>query len=332
MTAQSNLATSHRVLPNFIIAGVPKSGTTSLYTYFQKHPQFLACKVKEPRFLRPYDFDESKIDLNEYAKLFDQSVHKPITFEATAAYIFGGQPLASYVRRTFPEMKVLITLREPVARCFSFFREMKKQLEVPLEMTFTGYIDACFAAIERSEENSRLRWRGLFGSRYAEHLEGWLHELGPDRLRVGFFEHFVKDPLAFGDDICIWLGVDPISAHNIEATRERQSHAPRNVALHTLAEFTVRRFEAVLRRNPDIKTKIKNFYWRLNKNEKIIDTITPEDRARLDAYFEPHNQALAAMFRQYRPALALPPWLEGRASGSDAATVSETSVNNGPTP
>jgi len=53
MSIHSDPVASQLVVPKFIIASVPKSGTTYIYTYFQKHSQFLASKVKEPRFLRP---------------------------------------------------------------------------------------------------------------------------------------------------------------------------------------------------------------------------------------------------------------------------------------
>ena len=49
-------------LPNFFIAGAPKAGTTSLWTYLDQHPQIFMCPLKEPSYfaseLRPENFSD----------------------------------------------------------------------------------------------------------------------------------------------------------------------------------------------------------------------------------------------------------------------------------
>ena len=67
-------------LPNLLIVGAAKSGTTSLHNYLNQHPEVFMCNPKEPHFLINKEIGTERIlvgidDFQEYEKLFLILVH-----------------------------------------------------------------------------------------------------------------------------------------------------------------------------------------------------------------------------------------------------------------
>src|SRR5690348_13644789 len=106
-------------LPNAVIAGVNKAGTTSLFHALAAHPDVTASKVKETHFFDPLKYGEPTPPLQEYARFFPREATTPVVLEATPGYFYGGDPLATALREALPDARVVVVLREPGERAFS---------------------------------------------------------------------------------------------------------------------------------------------------------------------------------------------------------------------
>jgi hypothetical protein len=120
------------VKPSFMIIGVQKAGTSSLYHYLSQHPQIITPKEKE---LHYFDTAVATPD-KPYLEMFPKSyLTKKISFDATPRYIyFPGT--AKKIYEFDPNMKFVVVLRDPVKRAFSawnMYRQMqndeKRQLQ-----------------------------------------------------------------------------------------------------------------------------------------------------------------------------------------------------------
>ncbi|HKI53047.1 MAG TPA: sulfotransferase domain-containing protein [Anaerolineales bacterium] len=116
------LTTPLRVLPDFLIIGVMKGGTTSLFQYLAKHPQINPPFRKEIKF-----FDlHYKQGLNWYRAHFPlkaKMTNGSVTGEATPYYIF--HPMAAQrVAKDLPKAKLIVVLRNPVDRAYSHYNHM----------------------------------------------------------------------------------------------------------------------------------------------------------------------------------------------------------------
>lgn len=119
------LTAQMRVLPDFIIIGAQKAGTTSLYNYLTKHPCIAPALEKELHFF-DYGFNKS---LNTYRAYFPSLIYGYyvrrwyghfITGEASPYYIF--HPLAAKrMANTIPHVKLIALLRNPVDRAYSHY-------------------------------------------------------------------------------------------------------------------------------------------------------------------------------------------------------------------
>jgi len=121
-----SIFSSFRVLPNFLIIGTAKAGTTSLYEYLIKHPCIIPAIGKEIYF---FDKEYSK-GTNWYKSFFPTTHQKPksnecnekfITGEATPRYLF--HPHAPRrVKELLPNVKLIVLLRNPVDRAYSHYQ------------------------------------------------------------------------------------------------------------------------------------------------------------------------------------------------------------------
>ena len=103
-------ATADR-LPNLLLAGIGKAGTTSLFWHLSQHPDICASRVKEPRYflaLSENDEDAEGVPapLETYTALFDRCGSRRYAMEATPHYFHGGARLIDGLKRTLPDPRI----------------------------------------------------------------------------------------------------------------------------------------------------------------------------------------------------------------------------------
>tara|TARA_Y100001936_G_scaffold169582_1_gene165848 strand:+ start:14113 stop:15009 length:897 start_codon:yes stop_codon:yes gene_type:complete len=120
-----------RLQPSFIIIGYPKCGTTSLYDYLIQHPNIGSASRKELDFFnlaykRGIQYYKSHFPTTFSKKSFENKFNsKFITGEATPLYI--SHPYAlSRIRKHFPDIKLILLLRNPIDRAFSHYQHQRR--------------------------------------------------------------------------------------------------------------------------------------------------------------------------------------------------------------
>lgn len=212
-------------LPNFLIVGAAKSGTTSLYAYLSQHPDIYLCPVKEPCFFS--DGNPRLVRSNsEYEALFDTRTSEKAVGEASVSYLCDPEA-PKKIRALLKEVKIIIILRNPVDRAYSQWGQIFYQL---------GYEKLSFEEALR-EEDARISL-GKFGEDspfyygfyhyfhvglYYEQVQRYFDVFGRERLQIHIFEEFINDPVKTCKDIFSFLGVDPafiplLERHNVAAS------------------------------------------------------------------------------------------------------------------
>lgn len=208
--AKLSSATLPGLLPSFMIIGERKCGTTSLYHYLVDHPAVLPCAVKETHFFsqstrrvrRNFDSyraffpsgDEAQVELQTFDldardQLVEGTVAKRV--EAGRVYITGEASANVLMtvppRRVFgvlPELKLIVVVRDPVARAFSHHAmHLRFKREGRWGFRFVTDYRRDFA---REKALAKVGFRGpyLGPGRYIENLERWLDVFPPAQLRV----------------------------------------------------------------------------------------------------------------------------------------------------
>jgi hypothetical protein len=292
---------------NALIAGVNKAGTTSLFVTLAGHPDIAPATVKETRYFLPARWGRPLEPRSVYEAYWAGAGAAPVRLEATPGYFSGGPDLVAAVRRVCGAPKIVVVLREPVARLVSYFTFQQMRLRLPATMTLTEYLaraDALDATDFRDPDHEV--WFGARGGMYADALPDWTGEFGAD-VGVFFFEDLVGDPAATVARVAAFLGVDPARLPTPGLGSENRTSGFRNPVLQRVALGINDRFEPVLRRHHGLKERLRSAYLRVN-GRAVRTTVTPAERAAAAERFVDPNARLAAQLRALGVA-DLPEWL-----------------------
>ncbi|MGZ4706492.1 MAG: sulfotransferase family protein [Acidimicrobiales bacterium] len=213
---------STRALPDFVIAGAAKCGTTSLYRYLVEHPLVVAAQIKEIHFVdRQHNLDKgegwyrswfpTRAALRRAARGHD--AERAICGESTPNYL-AHPDAAARLCAVVPDARIIVLLREPIDRVWSQYRWQQRFGGETLAL-----IDALHAEAERvgggfemmgADRQTRNRFIShgyLARSCYAEQLEWWFDAFAPEQLLLLRSEDLFADPAAVLARTCDFLGL-----------------------------------------------------------------------------------------------------------------------------
>lgn len=202
------------VLPNFLIAGAAKCGTTSLYHYLKQHPDVFMSPVKEPKYLSgraanpgtgPGDniVAQSSIGLHDdYLGLFKKSVGKKAIGEASVDTLFLFEKTIPAIQRYLNDPRIIIILRDPVKRAYSAYNYHVRDGREKL-----CFKDALAAEEERIREGYACMWHYLQGGLYAPRVHAFQKHFS--RVQVLLHDDLLRDPITLIQSVYAFLDVDP---------------------------------------------------------------------------------------------------------------------------
>jgi hypothetical protein len=193
-------------LPNFIIIGVAKGGTTSLHRYLDQHPQVFMSPIKETNFFACEDaraetrtgevhppnppYYRAKT-LDEYEALFAGVSGEIAIGEASPRY-FGCPTTPQRIYDCIPEVKLVASLRNPADRAFSGFLMRVRKGRAALDMQ------------QRLTPDSHHVREGF----YYNQLKRYFDIFPKEQIKICLFEEFKEDPAGAVQDLFKFLGVD----------------------------------------------------------------------------------------------------------------------------
>lgn len=227
--AARQLSSPRRALPDFLVIGAQKSGSTSLFNYLSLHPQVLPAVQKEIFYFN----NEYSRGENWYRQFFPlRSMLRrggALTGEASTTYL-NSPECAIRVRELIPDAKLIAVLRDPVERAIShyFHRRRTGRETRSLEDVFCPKFFCALQADSPLPAEDKLYFeRGL----YADHLCGWLEVFPSAQLKVVKAEDMFKDVNLILNHLHDYLG---LKSHSLEQHRtfnpgQDKSHVPSSI-------------------------------------------------------------------------------------------------------
>ena len=227
-------------LPNFLIVGAAKSGTSSLHNYLNQHPEVFmpsynkeGMKVKEPRFLIK-DLVQHRLhngvwSWEEYKSLFNDVKDEISIGESTVLYLYYYQHAIDNIKKYLGEnVKIIIMLRNPTDRAYSAFQHVSRGLKEQ-----NSFEEALKIEKGRMNKESSLtpmvmyREMGLYHDMVRAYKENFKN------VHVIFYEDFrddteeeIKKIFKFLE-LSLSANIDFISRHNVGGKRwknEKMKH------------------------------------------------------------------------------------------------------------
>lgn len=198
-------------MPNFLVIGAAKAGTTSLYHYLAQHPQIYMSPIKEPRFfalegeqLKPSDPINRKsiTTLQDYLNLFEDVSGEKAIGEVSPIYI--SSPKApERIQHYIPDVKIIAILRDPVERAYSHFVHIV-QKEIEPVSNFMQALDE-----EEYYVGNFLRKRPYIElGFYYNQLKRYFEIFAADQIKIFLYDDLRDDSVTFLNNIFCFLEVD----------------------------------------------------------------------------------------------------------------------------
>lgn len=212
-----------RLLPDFVIIGCQRGGTSSLYKYLGRHPQIAPSLRKETEFFtinhhRGESWYRAHFPLamrRRLARLFGRRL---ITFEATPDYLLEDRAVER-LHAMLPKAQIIVLLREPGERALSHYHHNVRLGQE--NETFARALDLeeeriapDLAELKRDPDGRALAYRRFsYATRgmYADQLSRWLAVFPRDRVKILESEVFFDDPDRVLGEILEFVGAKPWS-------------------------------------------------------------------------------------------------------------------------
>jgi hypothetical protein len=265
-------------LPNFLIVGAAKSGTTSLYEYLRTHPQIFMPARKEPSHFEPKAGGIKSWD--EYCRLFDGADQFKRVGEASVSYLMSPAAPERIERALGKDIDIVVLLRNPIDMAYSNWSHQVRE----------GFESLEFLAALHDEER-RLsdpayaqtvgRWLCdmTYSSRaqYSAQVMRYIERFGRERVHVYVFEEFFKPGLPLYSKLLKTLDVDP-GHRPVEAAYNKAGFVRSVFARRVLSERMA--WKEVLKRAipPATRARMMGALARINRVDQKLAPMPPEAR------------------------------------------------------
>lgn len=224
-------------LPNFLIVGAAKAGTSSLYSYLKDHPQIYMSPEKEPRYFAPELYSiynngvrqggrRKALSFDRYCQLFQEVSDEIAIGEASTEYLYIRQAPAR-IKECIPDVKLIAILRNPVERAFSAFcYQLRDGYET---LTFE---EALQAETKRIEDGFRPGWHYKQVGFYYPQVKRYLEHFSPEQIKIYLYDELEDNSDAVARDAYDFLGV--ATDYTPDLTRQNISGVPKSRLLQDM--------------------------------------------------------------------------------------------------
>lgn len=276
-------------LPQFLVAGAMKSGTTALYEYLIQHPQvFLSTTVKESRFLTGLSPEKDPEICKYIPVVSDLARYQELFLDAKPDQVIGEvDPWCMYLyQNTIPRIneylsspiKIIQILRNPVDRCHSNYYQFVKQ-----EWPTTGFENM----VINLEKKQPLYWYekmcmeiGL----YSQPVKAYLDAFHSENVLIILYDDFRTKPVETMKTICQHIGIDDSFQFDM-SFRANEGGIPRSKIIHRILRHHSILTE-LLKPIVPLKLRRKWRYTLINKNMQKYPPLNPEMREILINYYK----------------------------------------------
>lgn len=211
-----------RLLPDFLIIGTQRGGTTSLYNYLTEHPAIGSASIKEVHFFDSHHFEQGTA---WYRAHFPSALQKYyveralksefITGEATPYYLF--HPYAAKrAASLLPKVKLIVMLRNPVDRAYSHYyheiaggHEHLPSFDEAIDNEEERLAGECekMQANERYISYNHRHFSYLSRGLYVDQLTAWMSLFPKDQFLILQTEDFYANPTAIYEQTLNFLHI-----------------------------------------------------------------------------------------------------------------------------
>jgi hypothetical protein len=294
-------------LPDFLLIGAPKSGTTALHVALSQHPALFMSRIKEPKYFcfdgpppparGPGDGATYRAAIwrrDDYERLFDEAPVGAVRGESTTLYLRNAEAI-SRIHKEIPHARLIAVLRDPIDRAHSNWTHLHSAGLEP-ESDFRR---ACAQEDRRLAAGWAQFWGYLSQGRYGEQLEHLYTVFPPDQVLLLMYRDLRERPNQTLDKVCDFLGVATGAVEKVPAANvtTQTSHSRVNNALRSVVRYASsidERLPGPLRRVVSARAERL-----LQREQGMRSPLTSDERAALIPEFDADITLLESITKQH---------------------------------
>lgn len=236
------------MLPNFLVIGAEKAGSTYLLNCIREHPHVFMPRSEIPFF---EDFFFEEVGVKKFESFFDDALVGQVV-GMKRPNLLGHPECPERIHNILPAAKLIVTLRQPVERFVSAYYHFASFNFIPIEPIEVGA-----RKLLRGEWDSFPRAHELleFGM-YGKHLTNYLDYFSRDQLHVNLFDDIKNDSKKTLSQVYSFLSIDPsfepsaIKSRPMRAIYSTQRLKVRNILAPFYQDWSVDQKYTLYRKNP----------------------------------------------------------------------------------
>ncbi|WP_413160673.1 sulfotransferase [Capilliphycus salinus ALCB114379] len=277
-------------LPTFLMAGIQKAGTSSIYKYMEQHPEIGLGRAKEPNFLESelppetiannqayYEKRAFRYSYEKYLNNFSQCTDELAIGDGSVNCLFHYETSIPRIQKYIPNAKIFVVLRHPVERAFSdYLMHLRDAIDSEQTLPLT----------RQSPSSFQLR-KGL----YYNPIKSFQETFGTQQFRVFFYKDLCENSVKMMKSIYEFIGVSTDFEPDT-SQKDQTASIPKNSSINRLLRKpnplkTVFRSTVGTLLPQEKRQAIRS--WLISKNSKSKQSVSlsPEEReVLLDFYRE----------------------------------------------
>jgi len=303
------------MLPNVIIAGPQKAGTTSLFRYLAAHPAVCHSSTKEIDFFLKYPGEIDDDTIKKYEFYFTHcSSSQTIRIEASPQYLMLSGSVTKRMHSLLPHIKLIFILREPVSALLSYikFKPGVSTQRFSVESFISTIRDSELNQIEPDAETGSINnLRRLQAGCYVNNLLEFLKYYSKDRIGIFFYDELSADTPSFMAKVCNFIEIDGSYYDGFQFRVENKTRSYKYPRFHRYATKSNLKWEPFFNRHSSIRNGIRRIYHLISEAHREELAVSESDMQQLKRYYAQFNKQLSSLLQQNYPDLTLPSWLMG---------------------
>jgi len=254
------------MLPNFLIIGAQRSGTTTLWIACDRHPNIYMSPTRETAFFCNDGLYNRGITFYETTFFHEWSGQRAVGEKTPEYLLYPGT--AARIRRLLPDARMVVTVRSPAERAHSNWRHnlMFGWESLPFREALDAEPDRIAA-----NKNAIGRFGYLARGKYRRQLDQYYYEFDREQVHILLFDDLIADQAAALAMMYRFLGVEPVEGVTIH---EGQAPITRIEVEGTGSNVTIR-FKGRTIRQPS--EQLRAFAEQYNKTLETLKPLSKEE-------------------------------------------------------
>jgi hypothetical protein len=265
-------------VPDFLIVGAQKAGTTSLHFALSGHRSVFMSDPKELNFFQ--DDKNYSRGIGWYCQYFADCAEDQIAGESSPEY-FHCMTAAERIATVLPKVKIIVLLRNPIDRAYSAYWHAVRHAGEHL--TFKQAISKEPKRILRDKRSTKY-FSYLSRSCYIEAIREYFRWFPSEKISIIIAEEYFRNPVSTLKELAKFLSVDCYSEflESGKTVIQNEGRAPKSRQVQRLYAFLKERFPFLEGYFPSVT----HFFSKMNRAAGSYPQLEPETRSSLRIYFE----------------------------------------------